>query len=282
MVKKKPFIVKQPELGQKILELRRAKGLTQEELVNKCNINVRTIQRIEAGEVTPRSYTVKIILEALGYDLNTIRFLENDGTSNVDVGPHSQFLKVSFFMGIIYFTLSFVESFLDLRIWGLGFPIATFHNIISFTGYVSVKGAVLITYAGFMIGYFRLSFYYPNVIIRTASLLLVGMTLVSMAVDVYSFYTEEPNSFYLLMQAVAFGMIYIVFGIGMIKYRNTFGELTFFGGITGLVAGIALMTVVLSLPGLVLVAVFEILQLVLLYRAVDRHKPEAGLASVTL
>ncbi len=60
--------MKQPELGQKILELRKQKGFTQEELVAQCHINVRTIQRIEAGEVNPRSYTVKIILEVLGSD----------------------------------------------------------------------------------------------------------------------------------------------------------------------------------------------------------------------
>ena len=54
--------MKQPELGKKILELRKAKGLTQEELVEKCNISVRTIQRIETGEVTPRGKTIKHIL----------------------------------------------------------------------------------------------------------------------------------------------------------------------------------------------------------------------------
>jgi transcriptional regulator with XRE-family HTH domain len=46
---KKQGIMKQPELGQKILKLRKQKGFTQEELVAQCNINVRTIQRIEAG-----------------------------------------------------------------------------------------------------------------------------------------------------------------------------------------------------------------------------------------
>src|ERR1044071_7652182 len=64
--------MKQPELGIKISELRKAKGLTQEELVEKCNISVRTIQRIETGEVTPRMYTVKTILAALDHDLNTL------------------------------------------------------------------------------------------------------------------------------------------------------------------------------------------------------------------
>ena len=65
--------MKQPELGKVITDLRKEKGLTQEELVEKCNISVRTIQRIEAGEVTPRSYTIKTILAALDQDLETIK-----------------------------------------------------------------------------------------------------------------------------------------------------------------------------------------------------------------
>lgn len=59
--------MKQPELGNKILELRQNLGLTQTELAEKCNLSLRTIQRIEAREVTPRSYTIKVIFESLGY-----------------------------------------------------------------------------------------------------------------------------------------------------------------------------------------------------------------------
>jgi N-acetylmuramoyl-L-alanine amidase len=60
--------MKQPELGKKIAELRKAKGLTQEELVAECNLNVRTLQRIETGAVMPRNYTVRIILAALDFN----------------------------------------------------------------------------------------------------------------------------------------------------------------------------------------------------------------------
>ena len=58
-------MIQQPELGKKIADLRKVKGLTQEELVEKCNLNVRTLQRIESGEVTPRIYTIRLIFEAL-------------------------------------------------------------------------------------------------------------------------------------------------------------------------------------------------------------------------
>jgi transcriptional regulator with XRE-family HTH domain len=61
--------MKQPELGKKIAELRKAKGLTQEELVSKCNITVRTLQRIESGVVTPRSYTIKMLFAAMDYNI---------------------------------------------------------------------------------------------------------------------------------------------------------------------------------------------------------------------
>ena len=60
--------MKQPQLGKKISELRLAKGLTQTELAEKCNISLRTIQRIESTEVTPRSYTLKLIFEVLDFD----------------------------------------------------------------------------------------------------------------------------------------------------------------------------------------------------------------------
>ncbi len=70
----------QPELGRKIVELRKAKGLTQEELVVRCNINVRTLQRIESGEVTPRSYTLKLIFAELDYHYFEVN--GNNKTSN--------------------------------------------------------------------------------------------------------------------------------------------------------------------------------------------------------
>lgn len=77
------YIMKQPKLGEKISQLRKQKGLTQEELIEKCNISVRTIQRIEAGEVTPRSYTLKTILNVLDYDLSQIQD-EDDQSSSSD------------------------------------------------------------------------------------------------------------------------------------------------------------------------------------------------------
>lgn len=60
------------------MEWRKAKGLTQEELAEKSHINVRTIQRIEAGAVEPRSYTLKAILTALDRDQDVLLHKIND------------------------------------------------------------------------------------------------------------------------------------------------------------------------------------------------------------
>jgi uncharacterized Tic20 family protein len=58
----------QPYLGQKIIELRQLKNLTQEQLAEKCEVSARTIQRIESGEVDPRAYTLQCLSDALEFD----------------------------------------------------------------------------------------------------------------------------------------------------------------------------------------------------------------------
>jgi transcriptional regulator with XRE-family HTH domain len=73
--------MKQSELGRKIVELRKAQGLTQEELASKSNVTVRTLQRIEAGVVTPRSYTIKLISTAL--DCSIYDFSERNSEKRV-------------------------------------------------------------------------------------------------------------------------------------------------------------------------------------------------------
>jgi transcriptional regulator with XRE-family HTH domain len=78
--------------GKKIADLRKAKGLTQEELVEKCNISVRTLQRIESGEGSPRSYTLRIIFDALDYSQ----------TDAFEIGSNKIGTNLSFRLGQFY------------------------------------------------------------------------------------------------------------------------------------------------------------------------------------
>lgn len=63
---------KQMKTGQLIRELRLKKGITQEDLAEKTDISVRTIQRIESGEVDPRAYTLQAIATALEVDFEVL------------------------------------------------------------------------------------------------------------------------------------------------------------------------------------------------------------------
>jgi transcriptional regulator with XRE-family HTH domain len=58
--------------GELIKQLRLKKGLTQEELSARTDISVRTIQRIENGEVDPRAYTLQTIASALEVDFEVL------------------------------------------------------------------------------------------------------------------------------------------------------------------------------------------------------------------
>lgn len=60
------------KIGNYIKEKRLQKGMTQEELALKSDITVRTVQRIESGDVDPRSYTLQAIASALEMDYNEL------------------------------------------------------------------------------------------------------------------------------------------------------------------------------------------------------------------
>lgn len=59
-------------IGSKIQELRKRKGLTQENLSELSNINLRTLQRIEKGTSEPRSDTLKNICKALEVNMEDL------------------------------------------------------------------------------------------------------------------------------------------------------------------------------------------------------------------
>ena len=66
------------KIGERIKEIRVAKGMTQLELAEKSGIALRTVQRIENNEVTPSFYSLNAIGEALDIKLNADLFIETD------------------------------------------------------------------------------------------------------------------------------------------------------------------------------------------------------------
>jgi transcriptional regulator with XRE-family HTH domain len=59
-------------IGIKITEQRKTKGLTQEELADLSKVNLRTIQRIENNENEPRDKTLSLICDALDLEFEDV------------------------------------------------------------------------------------------------------------------------------------------------------------------------------------------------------------------
>lgn len=60
------------DIGKKIREIRKKKGLSQEELAEFAKVNLRTIQRIETNESEPRGKTLNLICEILDVNVEDI------------------------------------------------------------------------------------------------------------------------------------------------------------------------------------------------------------------
>ncbi|MFM7856200.1 MAG: multiprotein-bridging factor 1 family protein, partial [Flammeovirgaceae bacterium] len=107
--------MQQPQLGQQLAALRKQQQLTQEELVAKSNVSVRTIQRIEAGEVIPRLSTVKILWRALGaeYTSEIINQTDMKPTANSPQHHQQQQLLTAVIAGALYLVFEIALTAID-------------------------------------------------------------------------------------------------------------------------------------------------------------------------
>jgi len=69
--------MKQQSLKDNLLYQRKLKGLTQDELADKTTVGVRTIQRIEKGEVQPHLQTVKLLAVGLDVEVDDLLVIDN-------------------------------------------------------------------------------------------------------------------------------------------------------------------------------------------------------------
>ncbi len=67
-------------IAQQLKSERLSKGLTQQELSVQTGISLRSIQRIENGEVYPRSFTLKVLTEKLALDFESLNLKKKQPT----------------------------------------------------------------------------------------------------------------------------------------------------------------------------------------------------------
>lgn len=95
-------------LSGKIESLRKSKGLTQEALADESSINLRTLQRIEAGETEPRGNTLRLIAKALDTPIEEL--LDFTKTADTDFLQMMNLATLSFWvipLGNLFFPLLF-------------------------------------------------------------------------------------------------------------------------------------------------------------------------------
>lgn len=266
--------MKQPELGYKLSELRKQKNMTQEELVEACNVSVRTIQRIESGDVTPRMSTVKIIIAALDEDFDRFK---------TTLSPQSQselsldhWLQMAWIAGIVYFIVGFLEGGLDYVRFEEG------DNEIPQLLYISVKIVSLTSYILFVGGILKLAELFSNTLLRVGSYLMIGIFFLTAATDVFSLlfpFDDEIEGFLLISQSVTFGAFNIIFGVGLFRLQDGMGRVALFAGLFEIVIGFCFAVVILFFLGFILQVPAIILEVILLFKAGEFVKAEQNVAA---
>ena len=276
--------MKQPLLGKKITELRKQKGLTQEELVERCNVTVRTIQRIESGETTPRIYTIRTILNALGLDYEKVFEREyNEGKFDkiLRFFPSNlkEVLNVSFIAGIVYFVLGFVEmgyyatSFFDLDSqtnWS-NLPIKNYGSYSDNGIYIFIKIISIISFSLLMRGFVLVGSYYKNYLVELMAFVMIIMHIIFEISEIVSINFENSLvEFIMISKAVTFGVIMIFFGVGLLRLKSHLGNLPKITGVLEIITGVCFATVFLSVFGLIFLTPLELLELLLLYKVASK------------
>lgn len=252
MVNQKLFTMKQPELGRKISEIRKAKGLTQEELVEMCNLNVRTIQRIEAGEVTPRSYTIKALFEALGIQENQ-EFKEAENGKAV---PTILYLALA--GGILYFFASIFEISMEGEY-------VTGEYSFKKLGFMAAKSLSILGYVVFGIGWIKVSKLFPNQLLKISFWIMIVISAAWYLTDMVAINSSIIGfEDYYLVKISSFGFCYVLMGFGFIAYKNSFSSMGMvIGGLT-LVSGVFIFSWIGAVVGLIFLSLAELGQIGLL------------------
>ena len=96
-------------LAQKIVQIRKTRGYSQEELANKANISLRTLQRIEKGESEPRGHTLRALAEVLEVRVEELM----DFTKKEDKG----FLQLMSLSALSYWFMPLLNILVPMALW---------------------------------------------------------------------------------------------------------------------------------------------------------------------
>ncbi len=231
---------------------------------------MRTIQRIEAGEVLPRTITVKILLQALGesyesFSTNQNQLMNNQGYAVPTRNRNTVLMAV--LAGAVYLVAEIILGTMDIarftdgREWGFRM------NAI----YAGLTIVMVISFVLFARGFIVLGMVFENSLLKVATYLLMAATLVKGIVDANSLWAEDVESIWIPYVAVAIvlGALGVVFGLALLRLQDSMGELSRIAGILEIVMGCLLITVVLFFVAYLILVPAVVIEILVLYRGYE-------------
>jgi len=266
----KKTVMLQPELGRQLTTLRKERNLTQQELVEKSHVSVRTIQRIEAGEVLPRISTVKILLAALGESYESFSTKQNqvmEAQQNILPNANRNIVLVAALAGAVYLVAEIILGTMDIawftgeRHWG--FRMNTIYTVLTVV--------MVISFTLFARGFIALSRVFENTLLKVVAYMLIIATVGKGVLDVTSLSVENVETFLFpyFAAALLFGALSIAFGVSLIRLQDGMGELSRIAGILEIVMGCLLVTVVLFFISYVILIPATVIEIIVLYRGYE-------------
>ncbi|HAA12799.1 MAG TPA: hypothetical protein DCE41_14355 [Cytophagales bacterium] len=100
------------EISDKVLELRKAQGMTQQQLADKSGLSLRTIQRIEKGDTQPYGHSLQAI--ALAFN-QSVEYLQ--GHEAKQWAPSGDALKWMNLSGLLALGIPYAQLVLPIIIY---------------------------------------------------------------------------------------------------------------------------------------------------------------------
>ncbi|MGB3591570.1 MAG: helix-turn-helix domain-containing protein [Nonlabens sp.] len=278
--------MRQPELGKTIAELRKEKGLTQEELVELCNINVRTIQRIEAGEVNPRSYTIKNILTALGASLDINQDSATDTStetsepaskhieqnqSALPVGLSKSRLGLGIITGILVLVSTSILMVLSVysSLYDGDMPLETITNVLVIVDMLfAIAFYQSIQHLGTIYGNKLLA---GGVIFYIVIYVMSGIFSMLFLSAPAGNLTSPIAILFTILVSVVFGSALIVLGAGLYSAKNAIGTNSQIAGVFSIIAGVLACSVIGMLILPCFSFVYEVILIMRLYQLYNKQ-----------
>lgn len=273
----KTNLTSQPQLGQRLFEIRTQQGLTQQELREKSHVSIRTIQRIESGAVTPRSVTTKILLEALGENIDdwynsemseeqtSAKTLSNMLLVSASEPTLKQALLPAWISGIIYLLMVIFEQSIEI------FTENSANETMLQYMMVIVKVIAAISFFLFTKGFLSLSILFEVSLLKTAAYIsLIFVPIMYLTEGVIILYFQElngPESTLRTLSVIPLGTISVFLGIGLKRLQDGMGRLAKVAGNLELVFGISYMSLIFSFVGVLILVPLLIVEIVLLSKA---------------